>query len=63
MATANNVGSIVFPVYTLHPEIVQAIPKGMNTKRAEFLNEINRLAVDSFKQAIGVGMHRGREVT
>jgi len=63
VAMANDVRSIVFPVYTLHPEIIQAIPTGMNTKRGEFLNEINRLAVDSFKQAIGLRVQGGHDIT
>ena len=54
---------VVFPTYTLHPEIRQAIPPGNSKASVDFLNELTRLWVDSFKQAIGIGKHRGRDIT
>jgi len=63
VARANRVPGLVFATYTLHPEIRQAIPPGMSTKRVNFLNEINRLAVDSLKQAVGVWIKRGSDIT
>jgi len=63
VAMANKVDAIATPVYTLHPEIRDGIAKGLTPATHEILNEINRLVVDSFKQAIGVGGHRGRSIT
>lgn len=63
VARANRVPGLVFATYTLHPEIRQAIPPGIGTERVNFLNEINRLAVDSLKQGVGVWIKRGSDIT
>jgi len=63
VARAAKVSQIVFPVYTLHTEIRDYLTTYHKLDPAESLNEINRLAVDSFKQVVGVGKHWGRDVT
>jgi hypothetical protein len=63
VAEANNVKQIVFPVYTLHPEIRHYLTTCAESKKAESLNEINLLVVNSFKRAIGLGAHGGRDIT
>ena len=60
---ANNVQSICFATYTLHPEIRAYIATGSLSKQAKTLNEINVLAVDSLKKAIGIGGRWGGDVT
>jgi len=62
-AMAMKVPALIFATYTLHPEIRQAIPTGMNKEGVKILNEIQSMTVDCLKQAVGVGKHRGREIT
>lgn len=63
VAEANNVKQIVFPVYTLHPEIRDYLTTCDESEKAGPLNEVTAMAVDSFKQAININKHRGRDVT
>jgi hypothetical protein len=63
VAAANDVSTIVTPVYTLHPEIRHYLTTCDELEKAGSLNEITNLAVESFKRAIGLGGNRGRDVT
>jgi len=63
VAQANNIKAIVTSVYTLHTEIRSYLTTCDESKKAELLNEVNNLAVESFKRAIGLGGQRGHDIT
>jgi hypothetical protein len=63
VAQANHVRTIVTPVYTLHSELRCYLTTCDKSEKPALLNEVNNLAVESFKQAIGLGGRRGRDVT
>jgi len=63
VARANNLHTIVTPVYTLHTEIRDYLTTYHKLDPAEALNEVTNLVVESFKRAIGLGGHRGKDIT
>jgi len=63
VAEAQKISDVLTPVYTLWPEIRNYISTRQNKAQAKIINEIVALAVESFKQLLGVGGRRGNGVT
>ena len=63
VAQANKLHTIVTPVYTLHTEIRSYLTTCPESEKAELLNEVTNLVVESFKRVIGLGGNRGKDIT
>lgn len=60
---SQGVSHVATHVYTLWPEIRDYISTRHSNGQAEIIREIVTLVVDSFKELIGLGGHRGKSVT